>query len=489
VFGFGLTTATALQRDVCRVAEGKQPLSAEGRRALAADRIEGRPDELCIVSGVRAAKSIIAGVIGVHASQHCDVSLVRPGEMPRFSIVSERMDLARVIFGHLRGAVMGRPALRALLVSEPTADAVILRHPSGTPIEVKVVAGSRAGSTLVARWSAGVVFDEAPRMLGSGEGVVNLDDARNAIRGRLLPGAQIIEIGSPWAPWGPVFDLVRDHHGKPTSKIVVMRAPAYEMNPIWWTPERCAALRESDPDAYQTDVEANFRAAQSGLFGGELDGAIQTGVTRLETDPRCSYVASIDPATRGNAWTLIVQTMIQGVRHVVLAKQWRGSKQTPLDAGIVFRDIAAALAPYRVTTVASDQWSYDALRGHAMGAGLHLRQLDMTDREQTERWLALRSEMVAGKRRILDESELIADLRRLVKRTTHTGLTIDMPLTSDGRHCDYAPALMRCEAQFIEDQRGNPPDAAALAQAEVEKMRASALKSIQPPRGRGGFRR
>lgn len=489
MFGFGLATATPLQRDVCRVAEGKQPLSAEGRRALAADCIDGRPEELCIVSGVRAAKSTIAAVIGVHASQHCDVSLVRPGEMPRFSIVSERMDLARVIFGHLRGAVLGRPALRALLVSEPTADAVVLRHPSGTPIEIKVVAGSRAGSTLVARWSAGVVFDEAPRMLGSGEGVVNLDDARNAIRGRLLPGAQIIEIGSPWAPWGPVFDLVRDHHGKPTSKIVVMRAPAYEMNPVWWTPARCASLREADPDAYQTDVEANFRAAEAGLFGGELDGAIQKGITRLEPDARCSYVASIDPATRGNAWTLIVQTKIGDVRHVALAKQWRGSKQQPLDAGIVFRDIAADVAPYRVTSIATDGWSYDALHGHAGGAGLHLRKLEMGDREQTERWLTTRAETVAGHRKVLDEPELIADLRRLMKRTTHTGLTIDMPVTSDGRHCDYAPALMRCEAQFIEEQRGNPPDAAALAQREVEKMRASALKSIQGVRGRGGFGR
>jgi hypothetical protein len=326
-------------------------------------------------------------------------------------------------------------------------------------------------------------------MLGSGEGVVNLDDARNAIRGRLLPGAQIIEIGSPWAPWGPVFDLVRDHHGKPTAKVVVMRAPAYEMNPIWWTPERCEALRVVDPDAYQTDVEANFRAAQSGLFGGELDGAIQKGVKRLEPDSKCSYVASIDPATRGNAWTLVVQTKIGDRRHDVFARQWRGSKQEPLNPALVFRDMAADLAPYRVTSVATDPWSYDALSAHASAAGLYLRQLEMSDREQTERWLAMRAEMVADRRRLLDEPELIADLRRLVKRTTHTGLTIDLPITADGRHCDYAPAKLRNEAQFIEDQRGNAPDAAELARQEVERMRESALKSIGGHGGRAGFGR
>ena len=479
-----MTTATPLQRDVCRVAEGKDPLSVEGRRALGATALPCRPEELCILSGTRAAKSTIAACIGVYASQHCDVSLVRADEVPRFSIVSERMDLARAIFGYLRGAVMGRPALRALLVREPTADTVTLRHPSGLPIEIKVVAGARAGSTLVARWSAGVVFDEAPRM---GEGVVNLEDAKNAIRSRLLPGALIVEIGSPWAPFGPVYDLYQEHHGKP-GKVIVLRAPGYEMNPVWWTPERCAALREADPDAYQTDVEANFRAAQSGLFGGELDGAIQK-VPSLAPDPRCAYVAAIDPAARGNAWTLVVQTKVGDVRHVALTKQWRGSKLEPLDAGAVFREMAPLLAPYRVTSVATDAWSYDALRSHASAVNLHLRLMDMTDREQTERWLATRAEFVAGRRRVLDDAELLADLRRLVKRTTHSGLTIDLPLTGDGRHCDFAPAFMRCEAQFIEDMRGEAPDAKAIAQAEVERMRQRALDSVSGPRGRGGFGR
>jgi hypothetical protein len=244
--GFGLTTASPLQRAICRIADGRGlgPLAEvpEVRRAIGdVDALpRERPAELMILSGIRVGKSLLAAAIAVRASQTCEIGHLGPGEIPRVSVVSLRLDLAEVVFRFIVGNLQAKPALRPLLAEDPTSDSVMLRHPTGRLVEVKVVAGARAGSTLVARWSAGCIFDEAPRMVGAEDGVVNFDHAHDAVIGRLLPGAQIVSIGSPWAPFGPIYDRVQERWGKPAEDLVIVRAPAYDMNPVTWTPRRCA---------------------------------------------------------------------------------------------------------------------------------------------------------------------------------------------------------------------------------------------------------
>ena len=56
---------------------------------------------------------------------------------------------------------------------------------------------------------------------------------------------------------------------------------------------------------------------------------------------------------------------------------------------------------------------------------------------------------------IYDDPDLLMDLRRVRRRTTQAGVTIDLVSTPDGRHCDYAPAL----ALAIGRRAGMAPDA------------------------------
>ena len=201
--GFGLKTASIVQRAIMRVADGKPLGDLWGHPAVVRafggeePQLEGKPKEMAVLSAIRCGKSLMAACMAVHWTQVCAVEHLGPGEVPRVSIVSINKDLAEVIFGHVVGRVMASPALKGLVMGEPTTDTIVLRHPSGRPVEIKVVAGSRSGSTLVARWSAGAVFDEFPRMLGEGEAVVNWDDMRKAVLLRILPGSQVISIGSP----------------------------------------------------------------------------------------------------------------------------------------------------------------------------------------------------------------------------------------------------------------------------------------------------
>jgi hypothetical protein len=484
--GFGLATASPLQRAICRISTGV-PLGELAShpdviRALGTESIGQAPDELAIVAAIRGGKSLFCAARAVYASQHCDLTLATASEVPRISIVSLSVDLAHVVYAHLVGGIRRSPALRALLAEEPKADSVRLRHLSGRLVEIKVSAGARAGASLVARWSAGVIFDEAPRMLGSDDGaIVNLDDAQKATKGRLLPGAQIIYVGSPWAPFGPVYEMVRDHWLRPTRNLVVVRAPGPALNPVWWTPERCEKLRETDPDAYATDVEARFLSPQSQLFDDEtLKRATKRG--DVAPEKRASYVAACDPATRGNAWTLAVWTRDGERKRLVLAREWKGSRTEPLDPKDVMRRIAGELAPYNVTMVYADRWNEDSLRSHAADAGLDWMCSTWTEKERVNAYLAFRDAVISDQAELHNHPQIRDDLLHVVKRVTASGLTIQLPTTGDGRHCDFAPAIVLGFSQYCADVRRRELTADERMAAEEAEMERRAIETEQRSR-------
>ena len=64
-----------------------------------------------------------------------------------------------------------------------------------------------------------------------------------------------------------------------------------------------------------------------------------------------------------------------------------------------------------------------------------------TTTEKDERWMDLRTKIVAGQVELSPDPVLRSDLLSARKRYTANGIKVDLPLTRDGRHADYAPAL------------------------------------------------
>lgn len=483
---FGLVTATPAQRGICRIADGiplgelaEHPdvIAMLGGRQAVAELPRERPHRICLLSAPRGAKSMTAAASAIRQSQIVDLSGLRPGEQPRVSIVSVRLDQADVVRQHLLGAVLERPKLRALLVEEPSpkGDHVILRHPSGIPIEVKVVAGSGAGSTLVSRWCAGAVFDEAPRMVGAAEGVVNLDHMHTAIADRMRGGATVWDIGSAWAPFGPVHRDVTKHFGHPTRDLVVIRATGPMLNPSWWTPERMGELRTSNPVAYRIALAEFADPEESLLPATTLDACTRAHLVEERREGH-EYAAAIDPATRGNAWTLAIATRREGRRAVVFVRQWIGSSVEPLDPDAVLADLAIDCRKYGVDNVETDQWSGDALRALAKRHGLNLVPWPWTQAETTDAYLDFASRAARREVELPPDPVVRADLLRVQKRVTQTGLAIALPQTSDGRHCDYAPAIVRATRRFCREWR---PTVAETPEAAAKREEAETLRRVQ----------
>ena len=453
--GFGIENATNVQRAICRASDGIDLgdlwNDADVRTAFGGVRpLLGMPKEMVILGAERGGKSMIVAAASVRASQNCDVSKLSSGDVPRVPVVSTDMDAAKATFNHISLNVKQRPLLRQLLIKEPTDDSVWLRHPTGVPVEVKVVPLAKHASTLVSRWFATVVFDEATRMANASGGVKNLDEARRAVRARVLRGGQILDIGSPYAPMGPIHDLVKKCFGKPTPQCLVVKAPGPVMNPVHYTPEFCEYLRTSDEPSWRINVLCEFLDSEEAFFSSvEIERAIRELPLVLPPDDRLQYVAMMDPATRGNGWTLTIGTCTgfggpggaMPVYKIALARQWIGSKASPLNADHVFGEIASVCTEYGVSHLITDQYAVDLLAVIAERHGLTLQSVNYNTEQFLEMCETLKLIISNGCLELPPEPMLRSDLVSTQKRATMAGHRVKLARTADGRHGDYVPPL------------------------------------------------
>lgn len=503
-----------MQRAISRIAEGR-PLKELARHPDVLEALgitspkqlpllRGPPQDIYIIAGIRSGKSTFAAAGAIWASQTVDLTMLSAGEIPRFVVLSLSKDNAAAVMAHLLGA-LSRPRLKFLRVTEKacghwqeiiaegesdSVSSVFLWHPSGRPVEVAVVAGRRAGASVISRWLMGLCLDEAPRMLGSSDAIVNYDDSRNAAVGRLLPGAQIWSIGSPYQPYGPVYEVLESRFGSPTPDLIIFRARGPKMNPVKWTAENIERVRRTSPEVYKTDVEAEFLDGAETMFTQDvLKKCTVKGVDQIPYDPRCSYVAAMDPATRTNAWSLVVASRMGGLKQVVCAREWKADPLQPLSAKKVLLETAEVLSWYHLDWVYTDQWSADVIREFAMELtdtdGRRVK-LDVVIKEWTEKekincFLSLAEQAKAGTLRLVDVAQLRKDLSLTKKMPTNRGPSIHLTKTGDGRHCDFAPSLARAVKEWIDEERPLPalPGSPEAMRAELDALEEAEVAALE----------
>jgi len=481
---FGVTTATPVQRAICRACEGlplgelaEHPDVVEafgGAEAVALLAPGGvRPREVDLLGGIRAGKSVLVAAHAWWCSQVADMSRVRPGEIPRYPLLSVNTKSAEATFNHLAGTILARPLMRALLVGEIGADSLVVRSPSGKPVEIAVAAGARAGANVISVFLCGAAFEEYPRQASEAAGaVVNYDSQLQSASGRVLDGGQILSAGAPWGPTGPAWERFSSGFGRPTADRVIVRATGPQMNPSWWSPQRCAALQRSNPTAYTCDVLAQFADPSSALvMQSQIKHATRRdGPAILPCVSGHGYVAAMDPGTRGNSWTLVVVGGWQdadGVARyeVALAREWKGSSEWPLVPSEVLKQIASLIFPYhKCAKVFTDQHSADAIRdaGSRIGLDVQIRMVVAGNAPELaatgkppKKGTVYRNDMYETMAGIFaseaitipDDRTLVADLLS-VRRVNGRSTTYDLPSSADARHCDYVPALALALSMF-----------------------------------------
>lgn len=481
--GFGLTTASPLQRAVCWLLQGEAiprdlwdaPMG-DGEPPVSAAFGEVMPQpgstEVLLLCGVRGAKTLIASAACVWKALTADLSStaglsMRQGEVPRVSLVSRLVDNARESYNYIVGAMTQSWALRPFLAREPKADLIELLHPSGQRVAIKVIAMTSSGVSLVSRWAVSVIFDEAPRMASEDDGVVNLEEQVRAVRSRLIKGGVIMYIGSAYGAKGFVYDLYEKNWSKQDSKVPVVKALAFWMNPVYWTPERCRELEEKDPDAYGNDVLCKFRDPESQLFPAHvLDACLRKENFVIPYEEGKRYVAVMDPAATTNAWTFgIAESPDNRKFRVVYTRQWKALKGESLSPKSVLLEIKETCDGYRIPSVLSDQFSSDAHRDIAADLGLGIATLNITGANKTRMWLALLMRAEAGLLDVPNVPNMRQDFMNVVKRLGRGTLPqIVLKLTADGRHADYAAMLaLLCGGYLDAYETDKPPERAKVA--------------------------
>lgn len=448
--GYADIPASPLQRAICRVAQGRpleelacdpDVIAAFGGATALESLPSQRPAVLEIVAGVRAGKSMIAACAAVCAALTSDQRHLKLHEVARFPTLAPTVDAADATLTHQRGIIEHSPLLSRYLDDEPTSDTITLRRPDGRRVELVVVAAKRGGLSVRNRWLCGFVLEELAQFGAEETGaVVNAEEILRAAETRLLPGCTGWLISSPYGPQGLLHELWKRYFGRP-GRTVVVHASTRQLNPSF-PQAQIDAVRADNPDVASREHDAGWLDADSAFLPATIvDPAIRKELWRTGT----ATAAGMDTATRGNSWTLAVAWSEHGPdgaqQRIIIGGvwSWTGSKSAPLSPRDTLIEIARVLAPYRITRIHVDSWSFDAMADHARAAGLELIEHPAGDRDLP--YQRLRVLLGNGDLELPPDPVMRSDLLAMRQRANSAGVKIHLPRTANGRHCDYAPSV------------------------------------------------
>ncbi len=318
-----------------------------------------------------------------------------------------------------------------------------------------------------------VLCDEVAKWLDSETGANPATEVLRSIRPTMQtqPNARIVLSSSPMGMLDAHYDA---YEAGESALQVVATAPSWVANPTL-TEE---GTRADEPDerthAREYGAIPQGEAETSLILAMLLDRAMRRLPAHpvrgldLAPVPGHQYRAAMDPATRGNAWTLVVATRgHDGVRRVVLAREWRGSPSMPLDPRVVLAEVQTLIAPYGLRWAITDQAAVDHLRAMCP-RGLYLVEQAWTSGLKAEAYEHVLRLLLGEQLELPADMQVREDLLAIRKLVTRNGVSY-MLAAIHGRHADYAPALAFAVDEAVWSAKPPSEDLTEAQQAEARK--------------------
>lgn len=335
----------------------------------------------------------------------------------------------RALFGHTR-RFCERPMLRPL-VTRWTADTIEL--------------GDVMLCVMPCRPSAwrGLAIDEfgmdEPAHYRSSENIpLDRECWRSALPALAMTGGKLVACSSPYLATGLMHDLHRKHFGNADSDLLYWVSPSTALNP-----KLDAAflehVRDVDPEGARAEIDGEFLAGTSALVDeAVLMAAVDANVTVRPPVAGRQPRAFVDIATGSKAGSDrtalgIAHAEPDGTAVLDLCVSWA----PPFSPGAVAKEIANICARYGgAAEVTGDRFAQGFSDDLFRQAGLTYRQ---ATQDKSAIYLAFAAALNTGTVRLLDQPELLREIRGLERRRGTTKDRVDHGRGA-GAHDDRANA-------------------------------------------------
>lgn len=352
------------------------------------------------------------------------------------------------------------------------------------PIEFRVFAATIKGVSGFT--SVFVLCDEVAKWRDADTGVNPATTVLASIAPTMAtqPNARMVLSSSPMGRYDAHFDAFE--RGE-TDEQIVAHAPTWIANPTLTE----ARTRQLEPDGRAHAREYRAIPEEGSEFsllnGPALERARRTTPGDAPRVPGCTYVAAIDPATRGHAFTLAIGTRDPRGRRIVAAvREARGTPAAPLSPKAQLRAWKPLLDAYGVAMLKTDQWNVDSMQDSAIDLGLYLDGEPWTHATKAEAFEALDRLARDGDLELPRDEIVKTDLLGIRRKLTRTGITYELA-EKDGRHSDHAAsiAMMLMHAQ-VTGVAPAPPKTEEERQADQKAAFLDGLRKDRERRERFG---
>lgn len=401
-------------------------------------------EEAWLVCGRRWGKTDAAAstIVAYEATMGGHEAHVRPGQPVICFQIAQDLRMAKYSLHLIKATLESSPAMRAQ-IKDVVADRIDLKSGLSivtVPPTLKSVRGYANPVTVLDE--VGVWYQDSDSANPDYEIYRAVKPAQAQ-----FPNKKLVGISSPWNKAGLLFNYWEAgtdgrraplHEKERYSGCLVAHSPTGSSGNIKVARQFLRVEASRDPRAFEREYLAVFQDSISGFFSSALlSSAVDKGATSRPPQQPNYYVAAIDPAFRHDSFalTIVHADPEKGIVQDVV-KRWKPEGGRPVDPGMVMAEIAGIIKLYHIPVVYSDQYQLESLQYIANQMGFAIQGVDFTGSSKAEIYGSLQTLVNTERIRLLDEPEMVKELKSLEKRMLPGGgVQISAPL---GMHDDLA---------------------------------------------------
>jgi len=256
--------------------------------------------------------------------------------------------------------------------------------------------------------------------------------------------AKLIRVSTPFRKEGVLWT---EYQRRAELDFPVWVAPTSEMNPAI-PPAVLERERKRDEQKFRREFKAEFVENTTSWIESEiLESCIVQGRRDLPRVADGLYVAAIDPGfVRSDFALAIAHLSPDGAIVLDRVARWCGTKKAPLGFEWVCQEIKRILDQYSIDSAIGDQYCAPVIRQQLLKLGVYYEDFAFGSHTRAEIFGNLRHLLEQGKIDLLDDLELLRQLRSLEEQKTDRGQIDVRP--RGGMRDDLAVAVALAASQL-----------------------------------------